>query len=399
MHGLSLIELMVAMVLGLLVLQGIIVLFSETNRVHARQNALIRLQENGRIALELIGDDLRKAGYQACGSQAPPLVFADALANHVSGAPALANAPTGWPAGTPYSLDRGVFLGGNSCDGSHCTPELMAAQGVPVAGLGDDRRVPGTDVLTVRYLDGSGWEVEPNASAPACVASARLEPMILRKLPGDDLPQQFNPQHAALVTSCSVSRVLAVAMAGNVLQPYTQGFGEPTCFANDGQLRVYDLDAQLHTATYYLELKARDEAQGRNVPVLMRRVNGVTGEVVEGIERLDLRYSVSDQAGVAYWLSAAEVNQGRSSDGVALTCAGAKPCSWGDVRAVDVSLLLNTISDLPADSTANAWDYRYTFDDEDLQSPAAIMPVTGLPSGRMLRREFRAVVALRNLGG
>ena len=75
-----------------------------------------------------------------------------------------------------------------------------------------------------------------------------------------------------------------------------------------------------------------------------------------------------------------------------------KPCSWSDVDAVDISMLANTVEDLPADPSAHAWDYRYSVDGDQARSPSTAMPATGLPAGRMLRREFHSVVALRNLG-
>ncbi|MBS0582487.1 MAG: hypothetical protein JSS42_05225, partial [Proteobacteria bacterium] len=56
-----------------------------------------------------------------------------------------------------------------------------------------------------------------------------------------------------------------------------------------------------------------------------------------------------------------------------------------------------TVDDLPAEAAADAWDYRYSVDGDKVLRPAAAMPVTGLPPGRMLRREFRTVVALRGL--
>ena len=49
------------------------------------------------------------------------------------------------------------------------------------------------------------------------------------------------------------------------------------------------------------------------------------------------------------------------------------------------------------EAAADAWDYRYSIDGERMQRPGKAMPVTGLPPGRMLRREFRTVVALREL--
>lgn len=401
--GFSLIELMVALVLGLLVMQGVLYLFSETNRVNSYQVALSRLQENGRIALSVIGDDLRRAGSMPCGSRVRPEIFVDALASHVVGRPGTANAPAGWPNGTPYLLDRGIFASGNSCVGNVCNPAIAAGEGIPSAGLSDGSRVPGTDVLTVRFLRGSGWAVDGGSSPPSCPSGAPLGAFLIRKLPGDDMPSAFDPSHVALLATCSAAQVLAVVPHGNTLLPIEQNLGAPKCASTDAQARVFDLDAQLQTSSYYLEVKARPDSNGRMASVLMQRVNGIANELVEGVERLDFRYSLVDAAGAAYWLTAAHVTASTAEDGTALSCTNAadgsvQACSWADVEAVDVSMLVNTVADLPANAAADAWNYRYVPDGDDWQSPRVEMPATGLPVGRMLRREFHSIVALRSLG-
>ncbi len=401
--GFSMVELMIAMLLGLLVAEGIFVLLSETNRVNATQIALSRLQESGRIALGGVIDDLRSAGQLPCGSRIRPLVFTDALANHIAGVPGAANAPQDWGAGQPYPLDRGIFISGNRCVGKTCTPELVPSQGVPRAGLADGNRVPGTDVLTVRYLEGNGWAARADDSGPACSADATLGSIAVRKLPGDVVPSEFDASHVALLVGCSAGEIFRVTKHGNVLQPLPGNFGVPTCLPLDSQTRVFDLDTQLRTSVYYLEVKAREGARNRGA-VLMRRTNGVANELVEGVERLDFRYSLVDAAGAAHWLTAAEVAKAVTSNGVQLQCRrsdadGMRLCSWSDIEAVDVSMLVNTVEDLPADAAAHAWDYRYSVDGDKAQAPMAAMPTTGLPAGRMLRREFHSVVALRDLGG
>ena len=93
--GFSLIELMIAMLLGLMLSEGIYVLLSTSSRANATQLALARLQDSGRVALETIASDLRSAGHMPCGAQLQSQVFSDALATHVIGAPTSA-APPAW---------------------------------------------------------------------------------------------------------------------------------------------------------------------------------------------------------------------------------------------------------------------------------------------------------------
>lgn len=64
--GLSLIELMVAMLIGLILIAGIGNIFIDSKRTYSFQQGLARIQENGRMALEFLGRDIRMAGYTGC---------------------------------------------------------------------------------------------------------------------------------------------------------------------------------------------------------------------------------------------------------------------------------------------------------------------------------------------
>lgn len=63
MAGFSLVELMVAMVLGLLITAAAISLFSTNQRTFALQQAMSEAQEQGQLAMRFIAQDLQFAGY------------------------------------------------------------------------------------------------------------------------------------------------------------------------------------------------------------------------------------------------------------------------------------------------------------------------------------------------
>ena len=63
MAGFSLVELMVAMVLGLLITAAAVSLFSTNQRTFALQQAMSESQEQGQLALRFIGQDLQLTGY------------------------------------------------------------------------------------------------------------------------------------------------------------------------------------------------------------------------------------------------------------------------------------------------------------------------------------------------
>jgi len=71
-QGLTLIELMIAMLLGVFLIGGILQIFISTKQSYRMQENLSRLQENGRYAIDFIARDIRMAGYWGCLSPSSP---------------------------------------------------------------------------------------------------------------------------------------------------------------------------------------------------------------------------------------------------------------------------------------------------------------------------------------
>ena len=65
-NGFSLIELLVAMTLGLFLIGGAITMFMSNSRTYNEQVSMSRLQENARFALDILMRDIRIAGYSGC---------------------------------------------------------------------------------------------------------------------------------------------------------------------------------------------------------------------------------------------------------------------------------------------------------------------------------------------
>ena len=64
--GLTLVELMIAMVLGLIIIGGVYGVFISTQQTNRSQEAMSRVQESGRLALEILSRDIRESGQSAC---------------------------------------------------------------------------------------------------------------------------------------------------------------------------------------------------------------------------------------------------------------------------------------------------------------------------------------------
>lgn len=72
--GFSLIELMVAMLVGLLVLAGVIQVVFNSKRSYVDNQETAFIQDNTRYALDIIAKDFRSAGYRGCANNDPSIV-------------------------------------------------------------------------------------------------------------------------------------------------------------------------------------------------------------------------------------------------------------------------------------------------------------------------------------
>ena len=63
-QGLSLVELMVALTLGMVLMAGFLQIFMSVRSTYATNEASSRLQENGRFALDFLAQHARLAGYR-----------------------------------------------------------------------------------------------------------------------------------------------------------------------------------------------------------------------------------------------------------------------------------------------------------------------------------------------
>ena len=431
--GFSLIELMVAMAIGLIATIGIVSLFSGTSRTNRLQEGLARLQENGRFAATRMEEDLRMAGAQYCsdysgnrhvGPVAPmwqdraPFVFAQNLnlpdsggmqsvnaAGARSTSPALVTDP-------PYGLSTRFFMQGYSCTtGSACTPALPVASMFPAAGLAVGNRVPGTDILTMRYLRGTGW---PIAGAGNCAAGSNIS---LAPQPGD-APVNFTGGQLALISDCGSPSILPISgRSGNTLTVGSRlpSTINPICGARGQRdVRVFNFSTDFVTVTYYLAFRANDNPDARVnggglalVPTLIRRENGVEQELVRGVDRLDFRYGVRDRGGNMRFLTAGDVDNGAGlgilcppkPDGVAPSpndpAASEPGCLWRSVRRIEAFMLVNSGDEVP-DLDAIGRGYRYMGVDLTPSESDLVTTPGGVRTNNCPRREFIAHATHRN---
>jgi type IV pilus assembly protein PilW len=445
--GFSLLELMVAITLGLILSIGIVSLFGTTSQSNKAQSALARLQENGRYAMARIESDLRMQIAQYCSTTASqsklwdgktptwrpraPVVYASALTLPDSGKALSVNAATlnldPAAATAPFEFSPRWFLQGYECSSGSCSPTVPTTDftpQIPATGLAVGSRVPNTDVLTVRYQTGTGWPV----SAINCASSgtATLSPQS-----GDD--SLTDPAHSfvagnlALYSDCNNPAVLSVASVGGTTINFGSALGSPTCSSSSSDKnasidstrdsRLFNMTKDFVTVTYFLKFAAdanpdarkNSAASQRLIPTLVRRVNGVDQDLVQGVDRLDFLYGVQDSNGPQMrFLNAGQV-QSRNGNTIAcpppLSASAGPPaipavpgCLWAAVRSIEVHMLVNTVDDV-GQLDRDSRSFTYSLDlvpKTDVVTVTTPIPGSGLQAGGMMRREFVSLVAVRN---
>lgn len=148
-RGLSLLEIMIALLIGSLLILGLVQVFAASRTAYQMAEGMSRVQENARFAMDYLQRDLRMAGHFGCVNDQSHLQVPGALQSHLVG-------------GTDTPLNFRVSVQGYEA------PNTAPGQSVPVRGgtlpplppsLTGLGAVPGSDVLVLRYLHHQGVPV------------------------------------------------------------------------------------------------------------------------------------------------------------------------------------------------------------------------------------------------
>ena len=186
-RGVTLVELMIALAIGLLVTVAMLKVYVDASRMYRFNEGLARVQENGRFALEFIRRDARVAGFWGCYSDA-------ALTNGVSAtSDAYINVGAGHITGTSddglNSSDSITFrsatgsgalvTSGMSGSGGTITVDSASALATGTAALisdcenGDLFQITGISETALTHAAGTGANISPNLNK-AYAAGARV---------------------------------------------------------------------------------------------------------------------------------------------------------------------------------------------------------------------------------
>jgi len=351
--GISLIEVMIALVIGLLLLAGIYRIFLSTSRAAETTQALSDRQEAIRYVGARLAEDVRMAGFRGCLSDTGE------VRNTLNPNPASSGgARTEFThADFRYRYER--YVEGFDASASSWLPGLPSGFPSPRAG---------TDVLTVRGpIDAEIFTVRDMATTTASLAINPINPLPLAA--GQVV--MISDCGGAAIFQVSASSIATVALSGggtgsigNIA--HAAGSGTPGNWSDD-LAREFGAGAQLFRVgviSYYIA----NSAQGSG-PALWRAVDGDAREIAAGVENLQVMYgedSDGDEVADTY----------RRGDQFADTAA------WRRVVAVRVALLFAGTRDRAGLADSRSFD---------------LLGVTVGPfSDGRLRRVVTLTLALRN---
>jgi type IV pilus assembly protein PilW len=296
--GFTLIELMVAMLLGLVVIAGVTSVFLANQQAHRTNQALGDVQDNTRIAFEMMARDIRDAGLTGCSNDGR-------VANVLNNGPGAG--------GSAWWADWNNAVMGYT--GSQTDPAV--ATGTAAAS-----RVSGTDSLLLLGGEGVGASVKENVE-PAATFTLNEGSSDLK---AGDVIVVCDPDHAALVqltglSGSTLSHVGATGTPGNC----TTDLNYPTVCSSSASY-VFATNAQvtrLRVADWYV---GNNLDNGRSLYRISLVNNGgepkpTAEEMVRGVTGMSIAYHQAGNTGFV------------AADGVG---------NWALVDAVQVRLWLES---------------------------------------------------------
>jgi len=350
--GYSLIELMIASVIGLVWLSGAVTIFTSNKASQALSTGMSQVQENGRVALDIISNGIRLAGYQGCtnGIQEPKVLAAVA---------------------PPIRLVSEA-LWGATYNGSGWSPtrpaDLAQVGNMPLAD---------TDIIYVKH--GGGRATILNAS----MANSNVNPIVLVRN-----PDQLDAGDLVMISDCTGSDIFRATNVSTGTNNVSVGFNAvdntqanlSRAYAVTGNptfdpMRVMRFESN----AYFVADSGRNDSSGTSISSLYvldttASPIGAPTELVEGVESLQVLYGERMANGSLRYLSA---------DNPHLNMA--------QVTSVQLGLLLRSIDSISSKNDTKT----YLVANQEIGPPGGATAISH-GGGRYLRAAFNTTVRLRN---
>jgi type IV pilus assembly protein PilW len=361
MQGVTLIELMISLTIGLIIIAGIGYIFLGSRQGFRSQDALARMQEGARTAFEIMDRDIRMAGYTGC----PPNTTASGDINILSAA-----------ADWDKNLIGQPLVGYDNSSGASWSSFPAGVTGV----VGHVLR---GDALTVLHADNSHEYIvfshNTGTSVITLAANHDLKQgtILVAAKPDCSRTVVFQKTNACTLAGGSCGNTAVQHGSSSAIATYALGSPAGTVDSFDIGSRVYRLNA----VTYYI--RANDSGE----PALYRQSLGTTGtsptntdeELIEGVQDMQLVYGI-------------DTNGDKAVDSYVTADTLTTPASWAQVLGIRVSLLMVSRQDEQGITTE---PHQYSLDlngDGDVTGTGE----TVTPTDLLLRKVFTTTIAVKN---
>lgn len=330
--GMTLIEIMIALVIGSLLMVGAMGLFISNKRIYKEQDAMGRLQENARFAMDMLIRDIRMVGYVGCANDAATVT--NTLTYDNAGTPTLVNTEPNRLLNISDVIE-GSENAGNWLPDNNAPSDSDEA----VANM-----VAGTDGITLRYFAPLDGAVDMNGNM-ADGATGTAIPVTCTP----DCASNVTVSENLVISDCASADIFSVTGVNTTNLTHTSA-AFTKGYPNTAQISRYVANR------YYIGTGAN----GR--PALFRYTfvpgtGGTSQELIEGVQSMQILYG-EDTTATPDMIADTYVNAAAVTD-------------WSDVVSVRIALLLETIEEnfhgdvntnqytlLDAPATAAANDYR-----------------------------------------
>ncbi|WP_053980447.1 PilW family protein [Marinagarivorans algicola] len=343
-RGFSLIELMISILIGLIILNGVIQIVVNSKRSFLDNQEVSQIQENARFAIDILSRELRMAGYFGC---APGSAGIFNIAPIVGASPMLVPTTT---SGQP------ALLGINGYDGGDPAPGVF---------IGTDR-FGQTDALIVRRTNPLSEGILGEGAVDSVVSTVKVAG-------GSDTLSNIKAGQPLILISPDCTRGLAFRATADATTAGTEkiitGLPKPgdASEALLGYFQAGSTLAELVSDAYYIGTSNVVE----NMPALMRKVLWVESgtlktrseELALGIADMQLAYGTLD--------SSKTMTYAKTSTDIA-------NLKWDEVVVVQINLLMQSLKPV-----------------HDKPEPVTFLGAS-LPASRYLRQVVSATVRIRN---
>ncbi|WP_210396473.1 PilW family protein [Motiliproteus sediminis] len=359
-RGLSLIELMIALVISSFLMLGVFQVFVGSSGTDRISHAFARVQENGRLAIDILTRSLRMAGYQGCIDT--EVIDLRVIANNAPSLDLTNEAVIG------YETDHSSWDAINRNDALD-----------PISGA-----LVGSDVVFVQFVNPTGTDV-------VCTGAANSNSCFSQNanIKISDNNAGFTQHDIVVVSDCVNADMFRIS---NTAKDASDNFKVTLAHANNVNSsnrlsKAYGEDAQVmkfEALAYYIKDTGRRTDQGGAIYALYHYDAmyhdgagnyGIEQELVEGVEQLQILYG-----------------QRRTDGNLRYVTADDGDLDFSQVEALKIAVLVSSSQNVLPDADSK----DYLLPGATVEPLGAVTPEATHPGDRRLRQVFATTIQLRN---